>query len=130
MASQKGSKAVNPFGYLFRANSRKSSSTRRPPPRLRAQLGLEPLETRLVPVVGIFRPPIGGVVLPEFVVPVSQATDSSHFHSLSDAVGVLANPLPVGTRLVITIEPGASPDNTPVSIMAGGVTIQGDPNVP
>jgi hypothetical protein len=121
---------MNPFRNLFRATSRKSSSIRRPPRRLRAQLALEALETRLVPVIGIIRPPIGGIVLPEFVVPVSQPTDSSHFHSLSDAVGVLANPLPAGTHLIITIEPGASPDNTLVFVKAGGVTIQGESNVP
>jgi hypothetical protein len=48
------------FRRLFGANSRKSSSTRRPPPGLRAQLGLEALETRLVPALGFQPTPLGG----------------------------------------------------------------------
>jgi hypothetical protein len=76
--------------------------------------------------------------LPEFVVPVSQPTDSSHFHSINDALGVLSQGVLPGTRLQITIEPGASPDPAGVSLTVGtptaspgvDVTIQGDPNVP
>ncbi|HEV3079111.1 MAG TPA: DUF4214 domain-containing protein [Gemmataceae bacterium] len=118
---------MNPLRRLFRVRSPKSSSTRRPPPRWRAQLGLEALETRLIPVIGIIRPPIGGIVLPEFVVPVSQPTDSTHFHSIAAA---LAPGVPLGARLAIIIEPGASPDSSPVSMTTGNVTIEGDLNVP
>jgi Domain of unknown function (DUF4214) len=128
---------MNPFRRLFGATSRKSSSTCRPPLRLRTQLALEGLETRLVPTtppIGLIRPPLGGIALPEFVVPESQPVDSSHFHSISAALGVFANPLRQGTVVIITIEPGASPDPGTVSLTQSNstvmLTVQGDPNVP
>jgi hypothetical protein len=98
------------------------------------------LETRLVPAIGIQPTPMGGAVVPDFiipitqvsdfVVPVSQPTDSSHFHSISEAFAPFPNGIPVLIHLLITIEPGASPDSAPVSISCHNVTIQGDPNVP
>jgi hypothetical protein len=125
---------MNLFQRWFPAMSRKASSICRP--RLRAQLALETLETRLVPTTPRFgiRPPPPHILLPEFVVPESQPVDSSHFHSLTAALGVFANPLPQGTNVVITIEPGSSPDSGTVSLTQSNsavqVTIQGDPNVP
>jgi hypothetical protein len=139
--SRERKKTMNPFRRLFRATSQKSSSTPRPP-RSRAQLALEALETRLVPAIGIQPTPMGAAVMPDFiipitqvsdfVVPVSQPTDSSHFHSISDALAPFPNGIPLFTHVLITIEPGASPDSAPVSISStgGNATIQGDPNVP
>jgi hypothetical protein len=105
---------------------------------MRAQLALEAMETRLVPTtppIGIIRPPIGGILLAEFVVPESQPVDSSHHHTINAAViDAFANPLLQGTNVVITIEPGASPDpgtvNLTQSSSTAKLTIQGDPNVP
>jgi len=73
-------------------------------------------------------PPPADFLLAVSVVPQSQPTDSSHFHSLRDAFSVF--PVPTGTDVVITIEPGASPDAGLVTVTANNLTIQGDPNVP
>jgi hypothetical protein len=76
--------------------------------------------------------------VPEFVVPESQPVDSSHFHTINAAVlagFAFANSIfPLRTNVVITIEPGASPDPGTVSLSQSSstakLTIQGDPNVP
>jgi hypothetical protein len=57
-------------------------------------------------------------------VPLSQLSDVFHFYSLTEAVPF------AHSGDVITIEPGASPDASVVTITHDGVTIQGDPNVP
>jgi hypothetical protein len=77
-----------------------------------ARLCLEALENRLAPAN-------------VFVVPLSQASDATHVYLLSEAVNL------AHTGGTVTVEPGASPDNTePVSISTSSITIQGDPNVP
>jgi hypothetical protein len=77
-----------------------------------ARLCLEALENRLAPAN-------------VFVVPISQATDTTHVYILSEAINL------AHTGGTVTIEPGASPDNIePVSIDTSGITIQGDPNTP
>src|SRR5689334_8814783 len=101
---------MNPFRSLFRAAPRKSTLTHRPANRLRVQLTLEGLETRLMPS-GLPNG-IGGIVAPPgqidrsppinpggpsaavrlasstnlFVVPASQPADSTHFYTLAAAV--------------------------------------------
>ncbi len=93
---------------LFRRTSPQIQKPRRRPMRL----SLEFLEDRLTPAS-------------VFVVPISQATDATHVHILSEAINLAQAG---GT---VTIEPGASPDlNEPVSIDTKGVTIEGDPNTP
>jgi hypothetical protein len=106
-------KAMKLFKQLTRLASRSSNNQTRPHKPGRAKLNLEGLETRLLPAS-------------VFVVPISQLTDSTHFHSLSTALPA------AGTEGVITIEPGASPDplQVPVTVNQPRVTIQGDPNVP
>ena len=76
--------------HLSRFTSRTSNkqALRRKPAY--AKLRLEGLETRLLPAS-------------VFVVPISQLTDATHFHSLSNALPA------AGTEGVITIEPGPSP---------------------
>jgi hypothetical protein len=125
------------FRRLFSRASQNKNSSHRWGSLALARLSIEALESRLVPTgppIGFLRPPIGHILLLEFVVPLSQPSDTSHFHSLSEALGVFANPLQQGTDVVITIEPSASPDSSPVSLTAGNsnvqVTLQGDPNVP
>jgi hypothetical protein len=59
-----------------------------------------------------------------FVVPVSEPTDSTHVHTLTDAVTA------AGASGLVTIEAGASPDPLPVTVVQNDITIQGDPNVP
>ncbi len=82
------------------------------PRRGRMRLSLESLEDRLTPAS-------------VFVVPISQATDATHVHILSEAINLAQAG---GT---VTIEPGASPDlNEPVTVDTKGVTIEGDPNTP
>jgi hypothetical protein len=63
---------MNPLTRLFRSSPRKSSRSLRPAKRPRARLAIERLETRLMPAN-------------LFVVPVSQATDGAHFHTLAGA---------------------------------------------
>jgi hypothetical protein len=59
------------------------------------------------------------------VVPISQATDATRVHILSEAINL------AHTGGTVTIEPGASPDTLePVNIDTSGVTIEGDPNTP
>ncbi len=100
------------FKNLFRSPHRRFAKNRPQPNRLRTQLSLESLETRLVPAS-------------VQVVPFSQAVDGSHFHTLGVAIGA------AGVNGVVTIEPGASPDpGSPVVVNVGEITIQGDPNVP
>jgi hypothetical protein len=77
------------------------------------RLCVERLETRLAPAANVF------------VVPVSQPTDTTHFHELLDAINAAG---PSGT---VTIEPAASPDAVqPITVTKNFITIQGDPNVP
>lgn len=101
------------FAHLLRVSQRNSAPSRRQPNARRARLALEGLETRLLPAS-------------VFVVPISQPTDGTHFHTLSSALPA------AGTEGVVTIEPGASPDplQVPVLVNQPRVTIQGDPNVP
>jgi hypothetical protein len=75
--------------------------------RLRARLHLEGLEDRLAPAS-------------VFVVPLSAATDSSHFHFLTDATSA------AGAGGTVTIEPGTTPDTGAVTITQSSLTIQGD----
>jgi hypothetical protein len=109
----KQEKAVNLLQRLCQSAPRGSSNAHRKPNRLRARPFLEGLETRLAPAN-------------VFVVPMSQAIDGAHFHSLGAAIEA------IGPSGVVTVEPGASPDSfeEPVEINEGGITIQGDPNVP
>jgi hypothetical protein len=104
---------MNLFQRLYQSGPRGSSTAHRQPNRLRARPFLEGLETRLAPAN-------------VFVVPMSQAIDGAHFHSLGAAIEA------IGPSGVVTVEPGASPDSFEerVEINKGGITIQGDPNVP
>jgi hypothetical protein len=64
-----------------------------------------------------------------FVIPVSQLEDTTHFHTLADAMTAAVS----ASSGMVTIEPGASPDPTEpvnVSLNESGLTIQGDPSVP
>src|SRR5262245_55540450 len=76
---------------------------------------VESLEDRLAPAVNLHT---------VFVIPVSQPVDSTHFHTLTDALAVAPD--------VVTIEPGASPDPVaePITVDQDSITIQGDANVP
>jgi hypothetical protein len=90
-------------------------SVRRDPSQ-RSQLMFEALETRLAPAS-------------VFVVPLTQTADSSHFHTLAEAV------VAAGARGIVTIEPGASEDPTPnpvqpMQVTQVGITIRGNPSVP
>ena len=59
------------------------------------------------------------------VVPLSQPTDPTHAHLLSEAINL------AHTGGTVTIEPGATADFTePIEIDTSGVTIEGDPNTP
>jgi hypothetical protein len=82
------------------------------PRRRHMRLFLESLEDRLTPAS-------------VFVVPLSQPTDPTHSHLLSEAINL------AHTGGTVTIEPGATADFTePIEISTSGVTIEGDPNVP
>jgi hypothetical protein len=72
---------------------------------------LESLEGRLTPASVV-------------VVPISQATDTTHVHILSEAINL------AGAGGTVTIEPGATPDSGEVNVDTKGVTIEGDPNTP
>jgi hypothetical protein len=98
------------FSSWLRNWKRSAPAARRSAPKRR--LCLESLEDRLVPANVL-------------VVPLSQATDATHFHLLSAAING------AGTGGTVTIEPGASADVTePVTVDTKGVTIEGDPNTP
>jgi Periplasmic copper-binding protein (NosD)/Domain of unknown function (DUF4214) len=103
---------MNSLRHLFRTKTRKAACSR----RLRARPFLEGLETRLAPSANVF------------VVPISQPADSTHFHSLTEALPA------AGDGGVVTIEPGTTPDvvlqNQPVQVTQNFITIQGDPRVP
>ena len=99
------------FKHLTRLASRTTNNQPRHTRPARARLGLESLETRLMPAS-------------VFVIPISQPADSSHFHTLGAAASA------AGASGVVTIEPGASPDQATVLISQAKITIQGDPNVP
>jgi len=100
------------FKQLFRSVLQKSARSQPRPRRFQARLSLEDLETRLVPASVL-------------VVPISQLTDASHFHTLAEGIAA------AGVDGVVTIEPGASPDlGSAVLVDQEGITIQGDPNVP
>jgi hypothetical protein len=76
------------------------------------RLSLESLEDRLTPANVL-------------VVPLSQPTDPTHAHLLSEAINL------AHTGGTVTIEPGATADFTePIEIDTSGVTIEGDPNTP
>src|SRR4051812_38270128 len=97
----------------YRSTQRQHSTSARPPNRVR--LLVERLETRLAPAS-------------VFVVPLSQAADSTHLYDLGDALTA------AGAGGLVTIEPGAVPlpsDGTNLaSVTERGLTVQGDPNVP
>jgi hypothetical protein len=109
----KEDKAMNLFKHLFRLAPRKCRQAQKQPNRQRARPSLECLETRLAPANVL-------------VVPISQAIDGSHFHTLTAAIAA------AGPSGGVTVEPGATADSfqVPVIINQGGITIQGDPNVP
>jgi hypothetical protein len=91
---------------------RRTSPQVQKPRRCRMRPSLEALEDRWAPANVL-------------VVPISQAVDTTHFHTLAQAVAA------AGANGTVTVEPGASPDITePVSISQNGITIQGDPNTP
>src|SRR5262245_34251721 len=101
---------MNRIKHLLGLSQRKLSHSQPLPPRRRARLILESLETRLAPAH-------------VFVVPLVQPEDGTHFHSLSSAITA------AGERGQVTIEPGASPqfDNIQVHQV---ISIRGDANVP
>jgi hypothetical protein len=74
-----------------------------------AHLYLESLEERAVPAS-------------VFLVPLTTATDSAHFHTLAAAQTA------AGAGGLITIEPGSQPESS-VAITQSGLTIRGDPNI-
>jgi hypothetical protein len=104
---------MNLFQRLYQSGPRGSSNAHLRRNRLRARPFLEGLETRLAPANVL-------------VVPISQAIDGSHFHTLTAAIAA------AGTNGVVTVEPGATADSFqfPVVVNQPGIIIQGDPNVP
>lgn len=59
-----------------------------------------------------------------FVTPLDAATDTTHFHTLADAVAA------AHAADVITLMDGAISDPGPVGLSVAGITVQGDPNLP
>jgi hypothetical protein len=104
---------VNLFKHLIRSALRTSRKAQKQSNLRRARPLLECLETRLAPANVL-------------VVPISQAIDGSHFHTLTAAIAA------AGTNGIVALEPGATADSFqfPVVVNQPGITIQGDPNVP
>src|SRR5580704_18108529 len=100
---------MNLFKHLIRSVLRTSRQAQKQSNLRRARPLLECLETRLAPAN-------------VFVVPISQAIDGSHFHTLTAAIAA------AGTNGVVTVEPGATADSFqfPVVVNRPGITIQGD----
>src|SRR5262245_62071024 len=76
-----------------------------------------------------FRPLLEGFETRELpasilVVPLGQAVDGTHRHSLADAMPF------AGANGTVTIEPGSTPDPGTVTVTLAGLTIRGDGNVP
>jgi hypothetical protein len=94
--------------WLSRLTQPKSPSRRRP---LRLQSTIEGLEDRSLMSATVY------------VVPMVQATDITHRHSVTDAMTF------AGLGGTVIIEPGATPDLGGVNVTMSDMTIQGDPNV-